>query len=52
MAKVGITGMGIISAIGDSVEENFLSLRSAQPGITRLENFSSVHAQEIFVGES
>lgn len=51
MAKVGITGMGIISAIGDTVEENFHSLRSATPGISRIENFTTIHENDIYVGE-
>jgi 3-oxoacyl-(acyl-carrier-protein) synthase len=49
--KVAITGMGIISSIGTTVEENFHSLRSKKTGISRLENFDSKHKNEIKVGE-
>jgi len=49
--KVAITGMGIISSIGNSVEENFNALIQQQTGISRLENFQSKHVNEIKVGE-
>ena len=48
---VAITGMGIISAIGNSVEENFISLVNNKVGITTIENISTVHATVIKVGE-
>jgi len=48
---VAITGMGIISAIGNSVEENFISLINNKVGITTIENISTVHAAVIKVGE-
>lgn len=51
MAKVGITGMGIISAIGDTVDENFRSLMELKPGISRIENLDTVHKEVIRVGE-
>lgn len=49
--KVVITGIGIISAIGKNVEENFDSLIHQKHGLSRLENFDSIHKNEIFVGE-
>jgi len=49
--KVAITGMGIISAIGTTVEENFSALQNGNLGISDLENFESIHASEIKVGE-
>lgn len=49
--KVAITGMGIISAIGNNVEENFQALRHQKHGLSRLENFESIHSDQIFVGE-
>ncbi|MBP9793064.1 MAG: beta-ketoacyl-[acyl-carrier-protein] synthase family protein [Flavobacterium sp.] len=49
--KVAITGMGIISAIGSTVEENFSALQNGNSGISDLENFESIHASEIKVGE-
>jgi len=49
--KIAITGMGIISSIGNTVEENFQSLIAKKAGISSLENFSSRHSDEIKVGE-
>lgn len=49
--KVAITGMGIISSIGLTVEENYDALISKKSGISLLENFNSRHATEIKVGE-
>ena len=43
--------MGIISAIGDTVEENFRSLAELKPGISRIENLDTVHKDVIWVGE-
>jgi len=48
---VAITGMGIISAIGNTVEENYVSLVNSNIGITTIENISTVHSGEIKVGE-
>ena len=46
-----VTGMGIISSIGNSVEENFHSLIQSKSGITRVENFSTYLKDFIKVGE-
>ncbi|PWA09100.1 beta-ketoacyl-[acyl-carrier-protein] synthase family protein [Flavobacterium laiguense] len=48
---VAITGMGIISSIGNTVEENFISLMNNKVGITTIENISTVHTDVIKVGE-
>jgi 3-oxoacyl-(acyl-carrier-protein) synthase len=48
---VAITGMGIISSIGNSVEENYNALLNNQVGITTIENIATVHADVIKVGE-
>jgi 3-oxoacyl-(acyl-carrier-protein) synthase len=48
---VAITGMGIISSIGNSVEENYNALLNSQVGITTIENIATVHADVIKVGE-
>jgi 3-oxoacyl-(acyl-carrier-protein) synthase len=48
---VAITGMGIISAIGNTVEENYVSLVNEKMGITTIENIATVHSGEIKVGE-
>ncbi len=49
--KVAITGMGIISAIGKTVEENYNALITGQKGISIIENFYTVHKDVIKVGE-
>lgn len=48
---VAITGMGIISSIGNTVEENFQSLINKTPGISRIENIDTIHRDDIKVGE-
>jgi 3-oxoacyl-(acyl-carrier-protein) synthase len=48
---VAITGMGIISSIGNTVEENYNALLHSQIGITTIENITTVHADVIKVGE-
>lgn len=49
--KVAITGMGIISAIGNTVEENYNALISGKMGVTEIEYIDTVHKDEIKVGE-
>jgi 3-oxoacyl-(acyl-carrier-protein) synthase len=49
--KIAITGMGIISAIGNSVEENYHALISDKMGITSIENIDTIHKEVIKVGE-
>lgn len=49
--KVAITGMGIVSAIGNSVDENFNTLVGGRKAITEIENIPTVHAGVIKVGE-
>jgi 3-oxoacyl-(acyl-carrier-protein) synthase len=51
MKGVAITGMGIISAIGNSVEENYASLLNNKTAITTIENISTVHSDLRKVGE-
>ncbi|MNX35643.1 3-oxoacyl-[acyl-carrier-protein] synthase 2 [compost metagenome] len=48
---IAITGMGIISSIGNSVEENYISLIENKIGISRIQNIPTVHADVIKVGE-
>ena len=48
---VAITGMGIISAIGNSVEENYYSLINNQTGLTDIENIETIHASTLKFGE-
>lgn len=49
--KIAITGMGIISSIGKTVEENFAALTEGRMGISNIENFDTIHKEEIKVGE-
>ena len=48
---VAITGMGIISAIGNNVAENFEALINEKKGITRVDNIETIQRSEIMVGE-
>lgn len=48
---VAITGMGIISAIGNNVAENFDALINERKGITRVDNIETIQRDEIMVGE-
>lgn len=48
---VAITGMGIISAIGNNVAENYDALLNGKKGITRVENIETIQRDEIMVGE-
>lgn len=49
--KIAITGMGIISSIGNNVEENFTSLQSGKHGISDIQLFETRHAGKIKTGE-
>lgn len=49
--KIYITGLGAISAIGDSVNENLQSLLAARSGISHLEFLNSAHKNEFPIGE-
>ncbi|RUT70696.1 beta-ketoacyl-[acyl-carrier-protein] synthase family protein [Flavobacterium cupreum] len=51
MKGVAITGMGIISSIGNSVEENLDSLLHENRAITRVQNITTIHADINKVGE-
>lgn len=48
---VAITGMGIISSIGNNLEENFQSLIEKTSGISRIKNIETHHKNHIKVGE-
>lgn len=49
--RIVITGMGIISSIGNTVEENYQSLLSGKIGLGELTLFESIHQGKIKVGE-
>lgn len=48
---VAITGMGIISSIGNNVSENYNALLSGKNGISRIQNLDTIHHDSIMVGE-
>ena len=48
---VAITGMGIISSIGNTVEENLNALLSSKKGIAPIVNINTRHKNDIKVGE-
>lgn len=48
---VAITGMGILSAIGTSVEENYEALLNGQIGLSNLDNLDTIHANNYVFGE-
>lgn len=48
---VAITGMGIISAIGNNVEENYTSLIERKIGISKISKINTIHKDHIMVGE-
>jgi len=48
---IAITGMGIISAIGNNVDENYRSLIEGETGITRISKIKTIHKDSIMVGE-
>ena len=49
--KVVITGVGILSSIGDSVEAHLYALTHRRPYLTRVHNFETAHKYHIKVGE-
>ncbi len=48
---VAITGMGVISAIGNNAQENFEALISRKSGISKISHINTIHADDIMVGE-
>ena len=48
---VAITGMGIISAIGNNVVENYDALSNEKSGISRIDNINTIQRDDIMVGE-
>ena len=48
---VAITGMGIISAIGNTVSENYTSLIEGRKGISKISKIETIHKDDIMVGE-
>lgn len=48
---IAITGMGIISVIGNNVDENYRSLIEGETGISRISKIKTIHKDSIMVGE-
>lgn len=48
---IAITGMGIISSIGNNVEENYTSLINGSKGISKISKLDTIHKDSIMVGE-
>ena len=48
--KVVITGMGVISAIGNNVEENLISLQQNRSGVSPVKYLNTSH-KDLLVGE-
>lgn len=51
MKGIAVTGMGIISSIGNSVEENYQSLITKKHGIATIQKIDTIHKNVIKVGE-
>ncbi|GGM85862.1 beta-ACP synthase [Dyadobacter beijingensis] len=51
MGRVLVTGMGMISAIGNNVRENHESLRAGRSGIGKVAWFESLYASQLPFGE-
>ncbi len=49
--KIYITGIGMISAIGDNVEQTLLAVAKGKSGIGELDNIITRHRNEIPIGE-
>lgn len=48
---VAVTGIGIISSIGETVEENLRALLASKHGLSRIANFPTRLQEDIWVGE-
>ncbi|MBN1926988.1 MAG: beta-ketoacyl-[acyl-carrier-protein] synthase family protein [Prolixibacteraceae bacterium] len=49
--EILITGLGVISAIGNSVAENLASLKSGKSGIDKIQFLQTIHKDTFKVGE-
>ena len=50
MRRVVVTGMGIVSSIGNNTQEVLAGLREAKSGITRAEEFAQHGGMALFFG--
>jgi len=51
MTKVVVTGIGIISSIGNDLQQTFTSLSQKKSGIGKIEILQTIHKNEFLVGE-
>lgn len=51
MEKVFVTGMGVISALGNNIESNLFQLKNAKTGIGKARHFSSKYTESLNFGE-
>tara|TARA_Y100000031_G_C8245779_1_gene397966 strand:+ start:828 stop:3137 length:2310 start_codon:yes stop_codon:yes gene_type:complete len=51
MTKVVVTGIGIISSIGNNLQETYISLSEKRTGIGRIDILDTVHKDEFLLGE-
>jgi len=49
--EIYITGMGMVSAIGNNVHESFISLKSSKTGIDKIKFLQTRHCEDFKVGE-
>ncbi len=49
--NIHITGMGIISALGKSVDENLKSILAEKSGIGKIQHLDTIHRNEFFAAE-
>lgn len=50
MAKIAITGMGALSAIGDNLKDTWESISHAQSGLKELSSLDSIHQGKLYLG--
>ncbi|CAG4994878.1 3-oxoacyl-[acyl-carrier-protein] synthase 2 [Dyadobacter sp. CECT 9275] len=51
MGRVLVTGLGVITAIGNNLEENYQRLRNGTTGIAKASYFESLYASQLPFGE-
>ncbi len=49
--NIVITGIGVISAIGNNVDENLISLKQQKTGINNIEYLDTIHKSDFLAGE-
>lgn len=51
MSDIVVTGIGVITALGDSAQANRLALMAGKSGLSHLENFETTYAKTRYYGE-